>query len=107
MHGAPTTTDLQLLPATFRPWQAARPGRDIAVLMSGGVDSSVTALLLKQAGWNVLGVTMKIRVADRCRHPRPCCGAEAALVCGHLNLPHYFLDVEDAFEDARRVYRAR
>ena len=66
--------------------------------MSGGVDSSVTAHLLKSAGWEVLGITMKIPVAcDTGR--RGCCGADAAFVCHELGLPHYFVDVTEAFQD--------
>jgi len=77
--------------------------------MSGGVDSSVTALLLKQAGWKVLGITMNIPALDACPRARPCCGADAALVCRQLGVPHYFLDVEKAFhqcviEPFRRDY---
>lgn len=88
--------DIRFSEPTLEAW---RPGgeRDIAVLMSGGVDSSVTALLLKQAGWNVLGVTMKIPVAEGCGK-RSCCGMEAAYVCKDLGVPHYFLEVRSAFE---------
>jgi len=60
--------------------------------MSGGVDSSVTAMLLKKAGWQVLGITMKISVAQNCSRPGLCCGADAALVCHQLEIPHYYLD---------------
>jgi tRNA-specific 2-thiouridylase len=90
---------LRLFPPSFRPWEKVKSDRAIAVLMSGGVDSSVTALLLKQAGWDVLGITMKIPTAQACSHPRPCCGADAALVCHRLDIPHYFLDVEQAFSE--------
>ena len=77
--------------------------------MSGGVDSSVTAMLLKDAGYSVLGITMKIPTAQQCNHPSPCCGAQAALICGQLAIDHYFLDVEQAFhkfviEPFRRAY---
>jgi len=65
--------------------------------MSGGVDSSVAAHLLRRAGWDVLGVTMKIPVACD-TGGRGCCGADAAFVCGELDLPHYFIDVAEAFE---------
>lgn len=65
--------------------------------MSGGVDSSVTACLLRRAGWDVLGITMKVPVACDVG-ARGCCGADAAFVCDQLGLPHYFIDVTDAFE---------
>jgi len=75
--------------------------------MSGGVDSSVSAHLLRQAGWEVLGVTMKILISRP--SARSCCGAEAALVCNQMGLPHYFIDVTGAFkkliiERFRRAY---
>ena len=91
--------NIKLLPPTFSPWEPAKSAnRQVAVLMSGGVDSSVTAHLLKSAGWEVLGITMKIPVAcDTGR--RGCCGADAAFVCHELGLPHYFVDVTEAFED--------
>ena len=91
---------MQLCPPTFEPGKEGGTDKEIAVLMSGGVDSSVTAMLLRQAGWNVLGVTMKIPVAQSCANqPRPCCGEEAAFVCHKLGIPHYFLDVGQAFEE--------
>lgn len=91
--------NMQLQPPTLEPWKSGdNPERDIIVLMSGGVDSSGTALLLKDRGWNVVGVTMKIPVAESCDVKRSCCGVEAAYVCRDLGIPHYYLDVRDAFE---------
>jgi tRNA-specific 2-thiouridylase len=91
--------DARLLPPTFSPWTPTNPVcKQIAVLMSGGVDSSVTAHLLKSAGWDVLGITMKIPVACGVGN-RGCCGADAAFVCNELNIPHYFIDVTEAFHD--------
>jgi tRNA-specific 2-thiouridylase len=65
--------------------------------MSGGVDSSVTAHLLKGDGWDVLGITMRIAISCT-TSSRGCCGADAALVCSELNIPHYFVDVTEAFQ---------
>jgi tRNA-specific 2-thiouridylase len=105
--------DIRLLSPSLAPWAPQQPpARQIAVLMSGGVDSSVTAYLLQRAGWDVLGITMKIPVAcntdgasagevlpggTRARG-RGCCGADAAFVCNELNIPHYFVDVTEAFD---------
>lgn len=66
--------------------------------MSGGVDSSVTAMLLRDAGWNVLGITMKIPVAEGCGGKRSCCGLEAGYVARDLGIAHYYLDVRGEFE---------
>ena len=86
------------MPPSFSPWAPEKsPERQIAVLMSGGVDSSVTAHILKEAGWEVLGITMKIPVSCSAKS-RGCCGADAAFVCNELNIPHYFVDVTEAFQ---------
>lgn len=66
-------------------------------MMSGGVDSSITAHLLRQAGWEVLGITMKIPVSCDTTG-RGCCGVDAAFVCDQLKIPHYFIDVTTAFQ---------
>lgn len=94
-----TRYNIKLLPPTFSAWAPEKStDKQVAVLMSGGVDSSVTAHLLQSTGWEVLGVTMKIPVAcDTGR--RGCCGADAAFVCNELGLPHYFVDVTEAFRD--------
>ncbi len=91
--------NIKILEPSFSPWQPkTEPAKQIAVLMSGGVDSSVTAHLLKEAGWEVLGITMKIPVSCD-TGKRGCCGADAAFVCNELSIPHYFVDVTEAFEE--------
>ncbi len=89
--------NIELMDPSFEPWAPTKDtSRQIAVMMSGGVDSSVTAHLLKDAGFDVLGITMKIPVSCEMA-TRGCCGAEAAFVCHELDIPHYFVDVGDAF----------
>jgi tRNA-specific 2-thiouridylase len=90
--------NIKLLPPSFSPWTPkTEHSKEIAVLMSGGVDSSVAAHLLKEDGWDVLGITMKIPTSFS-TNSRCCCGADAAFVCNELNISHYFVDVTEAFE---------
>lgn len=73
------------------------PSRQIAVMMSGGVDSSVTAHILKDAGWEVLGITMKIPVA--CGEITGNPAEDAVAVCKRLGLSHYVLDTTELFNE--------
>ncbi|MBN1256611.1 MAG: tRNA 2-thiouridine(34) synthase MnmA [Planctomycetes bacterium] len=90
---------IHLLSPSLQAWKSEHPDQEIAVLMSGGVDSSVTALLLQQAGWRVLGITMKIPVAANGPAETSCCGDEAVFVASSLKIPHYFLEVAEAFAE--------
>jgi len=91
--------NIKLWPASFSEWSPKKaPSKQIAVLMSGGVDSSVSAHLLREEGWEVLGITMKIPISCD-TDGRRCCGADAAFVCRELDIPHYFVDVTNAFEE--------
>lgn len=99
MIGSNDNLSMKLQAPTLEPWSPnPDPDRNIAVLMSGGVDSSVTAMLLRDAGWNVLGITMKIPLAENCDARRSCCGLEAGYVAKDLGIAHYYLDVRQAFE---------
>ena len=79
--------------------------RRVVVAMSGGVDSSVAALLLQQQGYDVVGVTMKLYSLDQANLPayyRGCCTIDdvedARLVCHRLGVPHYVLNVQREFQ---------
>ncbi|MBD3161096.1 MAG: tRNA 2-thiouridine(34) synthase MnmA [Candidatus Eisenbacteria bacterium] len=74
----------------------------VLVAMSGGVDSAVAAHLLRAAGHEVAGATMKLFCyGDREGPPRPCCDLEAIRAARssarRLGIPHTVVDVEEAF----------
>jgi tRNA-specific 2-thiouridylase len=69
----------------------------IAVAMSGGVDSSVSAALLKQQGHEIIGITM--RLFAPCHSGSGSAAHDAAVVAAHLDIPHHVLDLEPEFRD--------
>jgi len=71
----------------------------VAVAMSGGVDSSVTAALLKSEGHDVFGVTMQVLDDSRRQHID-----DAAAVAEHLGIPHHVVDLVEPFRAAVKEY---
>lgn len=81
--------------------------KKVVVGMSGGVDSSVAAYLLKQAGYEVIGVTMQIwQDEDTAAQAESggCCGLsavdDARRVANSLDIPYYVMNFKDEFKCA-------
>jgi tRNA-specific 2-thiouridylase len=77
----------------------------VVVAMSGGVDSSVTAALLKAEGYDVVGVTLQLYDNGAATHRKGACCAgqdihDARLVAERIGIPHYVLDYERRFKEA-------
>lgn len=79
------------------------PPKKILCAMSGGVDSSLAAALLKEQGFETIGVMMRFWPDDRaCGSFDLCCSPEAAFdarrIAETLNMPFYLVDYRDQFE---------
>lgn len=81
--------------------------KKVLVAMSGGVDSSVTLLKIIEAGYDPIGITMKLweykNVGGNNLQDNNCCAVEsinnAKLVCDRLGVPHYTIDFTGDFKE--------
>lgn len=75
------------------------------IAMSGGVDSSVASLLIKNAGYDCTGITMKLYENEDIgiKKSNTCCSlddiADARAVCNRLGIPYYVFNFRDSFNE--------
>lgn len=88
----------------FLPGNPEPAATRVVVAMSGGVDSSVTAGLVKEAGYDVVGITLQLYDHGDALHRKGACCAgqdihDARNVADTLGMPHYVLDYESRFKE--------
>ena len=72
-------------------------GNKVLLGMSGGVDSSVSAILLKKQGYDVIGTTMELFGGQGCSAKSTC--LDAKKVCDDLGMSHYVYDLKKEFKE--------
>ncbi len=80
-------------------------GKTAVVAMSGGVDSAVTALLMRERGYRVVGMNLRLFSSDDEDHrANPCCGIpamdDARATCATIGVPFYAVNMEVEFGEA-------
>ncbi|MGH2559727.1 MAG: tRNA 2-thiouridine(34) synthase MnmA, partial [Thermomicrobiales bacterium] len=98
-----TEVDRLLAAAKIGPRDGA--GKTIVVAMSGGVDSAVTALIMRERGYRVVGMNLRLFSPDDPAHAvNPCCGIpamdDARATCTLIGVPFYAINMESEFGEA-------
>ncbi len=108
MNTRPIPDDIRALIARATiPPLAPGERKTVVVAMSGGVDSAVTGLLMRDAGYRVIGITMRLYSGDETGAiacgTGSCCGLEgvedARAICDAIGVPFYPLNLERQFEE--------
>ena len=99
------TPDIAALLATERIGPRDGAGKSCVVAMSGGVDSAVTALVMRERGYNVIGINLRLFSPDDPDHrANPCCGIpamdDARMTCALIGIPFYPINMEGEFREA-------
>ena len=73
-------------------------GKTCVVAMSGGVDSAVTALVMRERGYRVIGINLRLFSPDDPDHrANPCCGIpamdDARMTCARIGVPFYAINM--------------
>lgn len=102
--GADTSYKPDLEPVNSLDFDKKPEDTRVVVAMSGGVDSSVVAGILKREGYDVLGITLQLYDHGAAVHRAGSCCAgqdidDARRVCEVLGIPHYVLDYEARFRE--------
>jgi tRNA-specific 2-thiouridylase len=102
-----TTTSAPAVTAGLNSLGFAKAPADcrVVVAMSGGVDSSVTAALLREEGYDVVGITLQLYDhGEAVRRKGACCAGQdihdARRVAADIGVPHYVLDYEGRFRES-------
>jgi len=99
----PSPVERSLLDELFGPRDGA--GKTAVVAMSGGVDSAVTALIMRERGYRVVGMNLRLFSPGDAEHrANPCCGIpamdDARATCRAIGVPFYAINMEAEFGEA-------